>query len=258
MLLATQKREFAERGIIRLPGLLSQTLMAESASRVYSMCRRAKCLRDDIWRAPSSSNAGRRLVKNIQRSNAFGGSMSADLAGCIHELVDGAPIHQRTNRPTMLFTLPENQSGRTDLDWHIDVRKRTDLRLAGVQLFALVNEIRPGGGGTVAISGSHRLALPEMVGREDIRKDLARSSYFAKLLDGEPNTREELVGTTDSVDGVDVEIVEMTGEPGDVYLMNLWVLHTRWPNQSREPRIMLTQRFLLQEARDKLGIRVDF
>ena len=60
------------------------------------------------------------------------------------------------------------------------------------------------------------------------------------------------------VDGVDVEIVEMTGEPGDVYLMNLWVLHTRWPNQSREPRIMLTQRFLLQEARDKLGIRVDF
>lgn len=65
-----------------------------------------------------------------------------------------------------------------------------------------------------------------------------------------------MIGNTGSVDDVDVEIVEMTGEPGDVYLMNLRVLHTRWPNQSRELRVMLTQRFLLQEAFDKVGMRV--
>ena len=184
--------------------------------------------------------------------------MSPDLAACIRELVNDARVHQRTNRPSILFTLPENQSGRADLDWHLDARKRTDLRPAGDQLFALVNQIRPGGGGTVAVTGSHKLALPEIGDRVAVREELARSSYFAELFDREPNNREEMVGTTDSVDGVDVEIMEMTGQPGDVYLMNLWVLHTHWPNQSREPRIMLTQRFLLQEARDKLGIRVDF
>ena len=51
--------------------------------------------------------------------------------------------------------------------------ERGIIRLPGLQFFALVNEIRPGGGGTVALAGSHKLVLPEMGDRVAVRKNLA-------------------------------------------------------------------------------------
>ena len=65
-----------------------------------------------------------------------------------------------------------------------------------------------------------------------------------------------LAGKQEKVDGVPLEVVELTGAPGDVWLMDLWVLHTRCPNESAEPRLMLTQRFLLDAAWERLGSRV--
>ena len=41
-------------------------------------------------------------------------------------------------------------------------------------------------------------------------------------------------------------MVELHGEPGDVFLTDLRLLHTLAPNASRVPRLMVTQRFLLE------------
>ena len=41
------------------------------------------------------------------------------------------------------------------------------------------------------------------------------------------------------VDGVEVGVVEFTGEAGDLYLMHPWTLHTASSNSRDQPRLML-------------------
>ena len=48
--------------------------------------------------------------------------------------------------------------------------------------------------------------------------------------------------------GGDLEVVELTGQPGDVYLMDLRVLHSRCANTLPVPRLMITRRFLLPDC----------
>jgi ectoine hydroxylase-related dioxygenase (phytanoyl-CoA dioxygenase family) len=43
------------------------------------------------------------------------------------------------------------------------------------------------------------------------------------------------------VDGVPLQVEEMTGEPGDLYLMHPAALHAAAPNVLSEPRLVLAQ-----------------
>ena len=49
--------------------------------------------------------------------------------------------------------------------------------------------------------------------------------------------------------------IDPPGEPGDVYLMNLQVLHSRNRNTRPTPRLMITQRFLLASVRGQIRTR---
>ena len=44
------------------------------------------------------------------------------------------------------------------------------------------------------------------------------------------------------------QLTEMVGDPGDIYLMDLRVVHAGSANASSKPRMMLTQRFYLESA----------
>ena len=43
-------------------------------------------------------------------------------------------------------------------------------------------------------------------------------------------------------DGVALQVVELTGEPGDVWAMHPWMVHNLSPNCGARPRIVLTER----------------
>jgi hypothetical protein len=43
------------------------------------------------------------------------------------------------------------------------------------------------------------------------------------------------------VDGIDVRVVELTGDAGEALLMHPWQLHTPAPNGGTSPRLMLSQ-----------------
>ncbi len=182
--------------------------------------------------------------------------MTPILDGAICDLVSDRQLQQRTTRPNLLFTLTQNYGHENKLDWHIDARRLAGMKLAGVQLFTFLESVKPGGGGPVAVTGSHRIETRENVSREIIRSQLRDHSFFADVFDYAPEARADLVGKKSKLDGVELAVVELTGEPGDVYLMDLWVLHTRWPNYSDASRVMLTQRFLLKQAYERVGPRI--
>jgi ectoine hydroxylase-related dioxygenase (phytanoyl-CoA dioxygenase family) len=50
------------------------------------------------------------------------------------------------------------------------------------------------------------------------------------------------------VAGVPLQVEEMTGQPGDLYLMHPRALHAGAPNATDQPRLVLSQ-FVLPKAR---------
>ena len=255
MLTQDQQNTFRKEGLICLQGLLPVEYVSSSADRLFAICKKSKSFNDGRW-VLDDLKAARQLRKQLAKSKAFGSLMTPILDGAICDLVSGRQLQQRTSRPNLLFTLPQNYGHENKLDWHIDVKRLPGMKFAGVQLFAFLESVKPGGGGPVVVTGSHRIETEENVPRETIRSQLRCHSFFVDVLNHAPEERVDLVGKRSKLDGVELAVVELTGKPGDVYLMDLWTLHTRWPNYSDSSRVMLTQRFLLKEAYERVGPRI--
>lgn len=133
--------------------------------------------------------------------------------------------------------------------WHLDVPATAEPPSVA-RVFVLLGQLAAGGGGTGYIAGSHRVlqALARDAGRPvksgDARALLAmREPWFAALFSKPQGEDREarFVREPGVAAGVPVRVGEMTGEPGDVYVMDPLVLHAVMPNAGREPRLMLTE-----------------
>jgi len=64
---------------------------------------------------------------------------------------------------------------------------------------------------------------------------------------------------TSVIGDVAVTLVELAGEPGDAYFVDLRVLHSGAPNAAPRPRMMLTYRFaradLMRDMAEAFGWR---
>lgn len=111
------------------------------------------------------------------------------------------------------------------LNWHVDVAAQPAERLPGIQAFVLLDDVAPRGGATLAVVGSHRFR--------------ARSPEAASL-------RELLKASTDPQEGLrqaGLAVLEMSGRAGDVFLMDMRLLHAPSINATRQLRMMATARF---------------
>jgi len=157
----------------------------------------------------------------------------------------------RRSRPgaQILFSLPEPGPWILPDGWHMDCGfDQATWPVPAVKLFAFVGDVGPQGGGTMLLSGTHRLVdryretLPAPVGagKEHWRAFMLHHPWLARLLDGadRPDHGRALVGAAGEIDGVPVQIVELTGSPGDIVLTHLHVLHARSPNTGTVPRLM--------------------
>lgn len=189
------------------------------------------------------------------------------------ELAGGRPITPWVDQPELLFSLPrscgqEQQSTgaasvettpsepvHRDFAWHVDIDRLPEGGVTGVQFFTFLDTVEPGGGATVAVTGSHRLVNDGTRRRFwDVKTELARRPYFRDLFSRDA-TPEETLGAVGRADGVDLQVVELVGKPGDVYLMDLRVVHSRSPNTRETARMMVTQRFLLESVRQQVKRR---
>ena len=98
-----------------------------------------------------------------------------------------------------------------------------------------------GGGGTLFVAGSHRLL--DAPGRElrskAFKKALRKKPYFNVLLGEDNAERARYLAEAHRVDGIDLRVVELTGEPGDVVLADARLLHAPAPNAQSTPRLMV-------------------
>jgi ectoine hydroxylase-related dioxygenase (phytanoyl-CoA dioxygenase family) len=99
-------------------------------------------------------------------------------------------------------------------------------------------------------TGSHRL-VAALADRADVelsssvmRKHLkSEHRWFAELMSStrDFDRSERFMAAPTIVNGVPVQVEEMTGEPGDVLVMHPAALHTLAPNVLDEPRLALAQ-----------------
>lgn len=127
----------------------------------------------------------------------------------------------------LLLTLPSAGAWTLErLNWHVDVTPVPGEQVPGIQAFMLLDDVAPKGGGTLAIAGSQRVTGHDADNKR-VRALLGAGHDLESAL-----RREGLA------------LLEMTGRAGDVYLMDMRMLHTPAINASGKLRMMATVRFL--------------
>ena len=171
----------------------------------------------------------------------------ASLCAAVDDLMAGRawlPIGPN-RRPHMLFSMPNTDDWRLPGGWHCDVPRLASGEAPGVQVFTFLETVEPRGGGTLVVAGSHRLMQE---GRH------IRPQSFPFHLRGEPFFDElfavgRQVATLPAgvAGGVPMQVMELTGQPGDAWLLDLRVLHTTAPNAGVRPRVMVTYRYVRRD-----------
>lgn len=219
---------FNIQGCLRLEGFHPGKLLASIRQKVL----------DDLKRA----SGGKGLPKSLQGLPVFQqiGKLSAlakvpglhealetsELIDCVTRLAGRAPS---SIQDTQLLLSPPNQGSWTleRLNWHVDVTADPPDRLPGIQAFFLLDDLARQGGATLALAGSHRVhAQPTGV---------ASTTSLRALLKTPVNLEQTL-------QAMGITIVEMSGRAGDVYLMDMRLLHTPSINTTRNMRMMATTR----------------
>ena len=251
-----EKEQFALRGLIKRKNFLPVEKLAGARNAVLGQLQREGIWRDGHWHLAGvardpSPDAGKGMVKPLKRHDSLLALVTDEAEAAASELVAGQPVFPMSPHPALLFTLPNYDSWSVPYKaWHLDMPRLAPMSCPGVQIFAFINTVESGGGGTVAVAGSHRLLNDGVrMSSAAFRKRLKREPYFAELMSATPDDRTRFVRRPSRVLDVEQQVVEMTGQAGDAYFMDLRLLHTIAPNARKVPRIMLTQRFLLEWSR---------
>ena len=232
---------FAERGYVRLPGFLPPESAEPAMQRIQRVLARA---------APSDSvTAVRKRLKPHARLPEFSALLTLEVCQCASELAGGQTLSEIVDRPQILFSPPDASIWTVPHKiWHLDIPRLGAVGLVGVQMFTFLDKVEAGGGGTVVVAGSHRLLNDEgRIRSKDVKRRLSKEAYFQDLFNGALPDRERFVDEIGHVEDVPLQVVEFTGEPGDVYFSDLRVLHSLASNVRNAPRLMLTQRFFATE-----------
>jgi ectoine hydroxylase-related dioxygenase (phytanoyl-CoA dioxygenase family) len=244
-----QRRRFDERGLVRLDGFLPAANAAAMAERLWEhLARREGVQREapETWRVERPFG-----FQALQAAGAFDAMATPALRALLDDLLGRdrweAPVHW--GQPLVCFPTP----GDWDLphrDWHLDgpcgPAGRRDMI---ARLFLILAPLARQGGGTVVAAGSHRVveAIADRAGVQlnssEVRKRLrAEHAWFDRLMSpGDGRVRRFMDAETE-IAGVRLQVEEMTGRPGDLYLMHPRALHAPAPNRvAAGPRLVVTQ-----------------
>lgn len=221
---AAQFDTFREQGCLRLSGFHPGKRMAPIKQQLLDELKRlkvggaGKSLSNRLQGLPAFQQIGK-LSSLVTVPGLQDALMTRELLAVIAELAGCAPS---SSQSIQLLLSPPHQGDWTlhGLNWHVDMAAAPGDRAPGIQAFVLIDDVAPRGGATLALAGSHRASGPRL-------RELLKTSP-----DLEASLRE-----------MGLSIIEMSGRAGDVYLMDMRVLHTPSINSTKNVRMMATSRW---------------
>ena len=244
---------FAERGVVLHRGLIPRCAWSPARDLVERKLTEAGIWQKGVWLGSDEHprTTWSRRLKTCSKSTQFKGLLTEEVSAAARALLGPGALCAANPRTQLLFTPPSSQPWMVPHNvWHLDVPRLGDSAAPGVQMFTFLAPVAPGGGGTLLVAGSHHLLNDQgFIGSKGVKNRLRGEPYFRRLMDRHAPHRERLLGELGAVDGVPVEVVELHGDPGDVYFVDMRLLHTLAPNASASPRLMVTHRFMLEVQR---------
>jgi Phytanoyl-CoA dioxygenase (PhyH) len=244
--LTPERRETFERdGMLRVPGFFAPSDMAAMADVLWTDLRKRFGIERhcrETWQDQRPAQ-----FKSLTRSGAFD-ALRPGLAALADEFFGigngdgyfGGPL---VTFPTGDWAVPHNV-------WHLDSTPSdyaTELNM--IRVFTFLEPVNPRGGGTCYVEGSNRVVMDrvrnatprERLRSADIKAILEREEpWFRSLFSRGGDDRERrFMVEGGTARGIAVRVKEVTGEPGDVYIMHPAMLHTIAPNALDRPRMML-------------------
>ena len=240
-----QLAELETRGFVRVKAAITAAEAATMEDRVWAwLADRDGIDRDDRSTWPVEV----KKLQPLRKAAVFDGFVNTQTSSVFEGLL-GFGWHQFGLNPQPLLSFPSTATWELPHKmWHFDVPARGPAKgFRALRCLGFVNDVATHGGGTLVVEGSHQL-VRALVAAEpdhdagqssDVRRVLARSSpWFAALSEPGRDRIKRFMDNGDTVDGVDVRVVELTGAPGDVIVMHPWVLHNISMNVADTPRMM--------------------
>ncbi|MBX3018853.1 MAG: hypothetical protein KF767_13265 [Bdellovibrionaceae bacterium] len=242
----TDSIQLVESGLVALRGFWPKKVVAPVREKVMSELERVKIRQNGKWVAgkldamPVFQRSGA-LSQMVSVGPEFKRLFDQELREVLNLAADG-PLLPQTPTPQLLLSLPNKEAWHVPtMNWHLDLKVPHDFSSPGLQAFVLIDDLVPRGGATLAIAGSHR--LHELAREGGAHHILRQHAQLSALYDARRATELE-VGKTYDVNGIPVAIQEMSGRAGDVFVMDLRVLHSPSLNASKNVRMMGTNRYL--------------
>jgi Phytanoyl-CoA dioxygenase (PhyH) len=250
MLSVEQQDEFARSGILRIPGAIASRDAEKMCNVVWTALHRRYEIRrevPDTWKARRISG-----MHDLPRSETFAQIGSPPVREALDDLLGRRNWEPPERWGSLLVVFPESreQWEVPHQAWHLDYPARSLPGLFAVRIFSCLAKLPPGSGGTLFVAGSHRLVENlardgnvERLKSADARNGLIRTCSWVKELCSRDSadTRVQRFMERSEVSGdVELRVIEMTGEPGDVLLTHPLLLHAPARNCASIPRIVLS------------------
>lgn len=241
--------QFHRDGILRLPTAVPTAVARAMRDRLWGYLSAVHGKHPD---APATWTPldDRARFKTLRKTGAFD-DVAVHLSPVLTAALGCAWVEpEHWGKPLLTFGDPQREWAIPATGWHVDSNAwSVPHLLPGVVAFTFLDTVEPEGGGTLVVAGSHHLtwARCERAGGHQktgrIKASLTDHPWFASLWDEgiEPVNRKHRATQGAEVDGVPVRVVELTGRPGDVVMMNQRCLHVAAPNVASRPRMMLAE-----------------
>ncbi|HEY0138681.1 MAG TPA: phytanoyl-CoA dioxygenase family protein [Nannocystis sp.] len=233
---------FREQGWLRLAGFYSCRRMAPIKQVVLDALKRSK-----IWATGKSLSRRLQDLPVFQQNGQLASLVAVpglhdacitrELIAVMTELAGRLPTSSQAAR--LLLSLPHQGTWTLQgLNWHVDMAVKPGELAHGVQSFILIDDVAPRGGATLALAGSHRAVLRGGTTASRLREALKTSPDLAA-----------------SLRDMGLAVIEMSGRAGDIFLMDMRLLHTPSINATKNLRMMATARYFFDHPTSLPGPR---
>jgi hypothetical protein len=254
MLSAAQRSEFDERGIVRLAGAVDRRIAAALREEVLALVAARRLVPEPP--APGFTITPSRTAR-VANAHGFAEVWGSGVISAIDEVLGPGTWHAPKHAGQILamtYPLRDATWQLPHKTWHLDYQAPGAARgIPGVQVFLCVDRVEPKGGATLVAAGTPRLidAIrrregPDWSGRSAevrgaLRREVPWFDGLCSVRPGEDRIARFMSGST-AFDGGSLQVVELTGEAGDVWAMHPWMLHNLSQNCGARPRMVLTER----------------